>query len=170
MAHVVAHRPSLRRVNEVNSVTSSSSQPLGASLAPDRTREPSVIGRIVAGLTLGVLALPTVWLLLFGAIIVRGRLALGYWPYRERGTIWPYQTIEHSMDLKVMPVHRALVRLGLTPTMLALVSAPLLVLLSVGLRFLRPRPIYSALWLTSATAVFMLVTMNVGQLWGWILY
>ena len=128
-----------------------------------------MLDRIVVGLAFGVLALPSAWLLLFGAIVVRARLALGYWPYPPRGdsTVWPHGPLEYSMDPKVMPVHYELICRGLPIVMLAMLVAPLLVLIGVWLGSIRREPLWSMLWLVQATAVVILPLADPGQFWGW---
>ena len=113
-----------------------------------------------------MLALPSAWLLLFGAIVVRARLALGYWPYPMRGNMF-LGTLEYPMDPKVMPVHHALIWRGLGVVMLVMFVAPIIVLIGVKSGLFRLRNFWSLLWLLQAVAVFTLLAGDPGQFWNW---
>lgn len=133
---------------------------------PDRARAPSASDRVVAGLAWGVFLLPSAWLLLFGALVLRARLALGFWPYPARGN--PFLgTLEYSIDPKEFPVHHVLVWWGLAPTFFVLVCTPLLVLVGMGLRVLRPRPYWGTLWLAQATVWYYLIVVGAWGLFDW---
>jgi len=150
-------------VVEVNPVTS-----LETPQTPDRSSGSSALDRTVAGLAFGVLALPSAWLLLFGALVVRARLALGYWPYPRRGNML-LGTLEYPMDPKVMPVHHALIWRGLPIVMLVMFVAPILVLIGVKSGLFRLPPIWSLLWILQVYAVFTLLAGDPGQFWTWFL-
>ncbi len=150
----------------MSSVTTSSSQSFGPPQAPEQVSRFSALDRTIAGLAIGVLGLPSAWLLLFGAIVVRARLALGYWPYPRRGNML-LGTLEYPMDPKVMPVHHALIWRGLPIVMLVMLVAPIIVLIGVKSGLFRLRNFWSLLWLLQAVAVFTLLAVDPGQFWRW---
>ena len=150
-------------------MTKSSYQAAGAPEASDRPSGCSALDRTVAGLAFGMLALPSAWLLLVGALVVRARLALGYWPYPMRGNMFD-GTLEYPMDPhNAMPVHCELIWRGGSIVMLVMFVAPIIVLIGVKSGLFRLRNSWSLLWLLQAVAVFTLLAGDPGQFWTWFL-